>query len=248
MLGAWPWMSCYQGDLDLDGNRRPQSWYRGIMWGVDEGVRLFSGDPKNAGKRGTGLGWQWNDVWRSWSWQKEYENKDVDVEAYADCDEVEFILNGKSFGKSPVERLTAYFTLPYQPGELKAVAWKNGAAVAEDVLITARNPSIIELTPDRKTITADGMDLCFVTVRVCDEEGNTVFTDGIELTADVSGGTLAGFGSGNPCTDENYGTGKRRVWNGLALICLRSTEEAGEIKLKVSAEGIPEAELLITCK
>ncbi|PQP81009.1 hypothetical protein C0Q44_25105 [Paenibacillus sp. PCH8] len=45
MLGPWPWLSCYQGDLDLDGNRRPQSYYRKIMWGKDTGIHLFAKHP-----------------------------------------------------------------------------------------------------------------------------------------------------------------------------------------------------------
>jgi beta-galactosidase len=105
----------------------------------------------------------------------------------------------------------------------------------------------IELTPDREEITADGMDLCFVKVRLTDANGITVAVDDIELSADVSGGTLAGFGSGNPCTDENYGTGKRRVWNGYALICLRAPKNSQDIKLKVCAESMPAAEMVIKC-
>ncbi|MCL1820295.1 MAG: DUF4982 domain-containing protein [Oscillospiraceae bacterium] len=248
MLGAWPWLSCYQGDLDLDGNRRPQSYYRKIMWGKDSGIHLFTQHPKNTGKKGSGLGWQWNDVSKSWTWSKEYEGKDIDVEAYADCDEVEFILNGESMGRAKIERLTARFTLPYRFGTLKAVAWKDSVAVAETELTTAGAPARIELTADRSVISADGMDLCYVTARLADANDVTVPADDIELTAEVSGGVLAGFGSGNPCTDENYGTGKRRVWNGLALIVLRAPEKSGSIALKVSASGLPDAELTVECK
>lgn len=248
MLGAWPWLSCFQGDLDLDGNRRPQSYYRKIMWGKDTGIHLFAKDPEFAGKKAHGLGWQWNDVWKSWTWPHEYKGKNIDVEAYADCDEVEFILNGESMGKRSVDRLTARFSLPYWPGTLKAVAWKNNIAVAEDTLLTAGASARIELTPDRNTVKADGMDLCFVTIRLVDENGTVVPADEIELLAAVEGGVLAGLGSGNPCTEENYGTGKRRLWKGQVLACLRAPEHAGEMVLTVSIEGLPEAKLSIECK
>ena len=248
MLGPWPWMSCYQGDLDLDGNRRPQSYFRKIMWGKDDGIHLFVKHPELAGKKFYGLGWHWDDVCRSWTWGSEYEGKAIDVEAYADCDEVEFVLNGESLGKVPVDKLKARFSLTYMPGILKAVAWKGGAIVAEDTLVTAGAPASIELTPDRKEISADGMDLCFVKVRLVDADGVTIPTSDVELSAEVIGGILAGFGSGNPCTDENYGTGKRRVWNGLALICLRAPEKGGGIELKISAPGLPATGLSVTCK
>ena len=245
MLGPWPWLSCYQGDLDLDGNRRPQSYYRKIMWGKDTGIHLFAKHPKYAGKKAQGLGWQWNDVWKSWTWPLEFEGKTIDIEAYVDCDEVEFILNGESLGIVPVERLSAKFSCQYRTGTLEAVAWKNKTIVAKDSLVTAGVPARIELVPDRHTITADGMDLSFVTIRLVDENGTTVPTDDIELSAMVEGGVLAGLGSGNPCTEENYGTGKRMFWKGLALACLRSTEQSGEIVLTVSIEGLPEAKLSV---
>jgi len=248
MLGPWPWISCYQGDLDLDGNRRPQSYYRKIMWGKDDGIHLFVKHPDLTGKKFYGLGWHWDDVCQSWTWDAKYIGKDIDVEAYADCDEVEFILNGKSLGKAPVDKLKARFTLPYQPGTVKAVAWKNGSATAENSLVTAGKPASIELAPDRKEISADGRDLCFVKVRLIDANGVTIPTNEVELSAVVAGGSLAGFGSGNPCTDEDYGTGKRRVWNGLALVCLRAADSEGDIKLKVSAAGLPDSRLIITCK
>lgn len=53
---------CCQGDLDLDGNRRAQSYYRKIMWGKDQGIHLFSQNPEFTGKKACGLGWEWNDA------------------------------------------------------------------------------------------------------------------------------------------------------------------------------------------
>jgi len=247
MLGPWPWLSCYQGDFDLDGNRRPQSYFRKIMWGKDSGVYIFSKHPKDTGRPALGLGWQWSDVYRSWTWPEEYRGKEIDVEVYAECDEVELFINGKSVGKAPVDRLTARFTIPYCPGEIKAIAIKDGKNISEDTLITADIPKKIELIADRNNINADGMDLCFVSVRVTDAAGVTVPIDSIELSAEVSGGNLAGFGSGNPCTDENYGTGRRRVWNGMALICVRAPQKKTDISLTVSAVGLPTEKIIIKC-
>lgn len=260
MLGGWPWLSCYQGDLDLDGNRRPQSFYRKIMWGKDDGVYVFAKHPQYAHNKPLGLGWQWNDVFESWTWPEEYIGQDIYVEAYGDCDEIEFFINGVSCGKETVEKLTASKILSYTPGTLKVVAYKNGKAVAENELVTAGTAAHIELTPDRTEIAADGMDLSFIKVRVTDAEGHTVPTDAIELTAEItmadSGMTdcivtdkvLAGFGSGNPCTEENYGTGKRRAWNGYALLAVRALNEPGELVVRVTGERLEESCVTVSCK
>ena len=182
------------------------------------------------------------------------------MEAYGDCDEIEFFINGVSCGKETVEKLTASKILSYTPGTLKVVAYKNGKAVAENEPVTAGTAAHIELTPDRTEIAADGMDLSFIKVRVTDAEGHTVPTDAIELTAEItmadSGMTdcivtdkvLAGFGSGNPCTEENYGTGKRRVWNGYALLAVRALNEPGELVVRVTGERLEESCVTVSCK
>lgn len=248
MTGAWPWLSCFQGDLDLSGDRRPQSYYRGIMWGKDKGVYVFTQHPRFTGKKAHGLGWQWEDVQQCWTYPEEFIGKPVDVILYADCDEVELLVNGKSAGKAVPERLRASFVVPYSPGKLEAVAWTNGQPSAHNTLVTAGPAAKIELFPDRTVIRADGYDLCYISVRVTDEDGVTVPSDSIELGADCQGALIAGMGSGNPCTEENYGTGKRRTWNGKALICLRAPRVPGTVELTVSAEGLPSARLTVQCE
>ena len=62
--------------------------------------------------------------------------------------------------------------VPYSPGSLKAVAYQSGQPVAVDEMRTAGVPARVKLIPDRATITADGDDLSFVTVRVEDKDGN----------------------------------------------------------------------------
>lgn len=61
------------------------------------------------------------------------------------------------------------------------------------------------------------------------------------------GGELLGFGSGNPCTEENY-THERNVFGGYALACLRAGRGPGEIKLTVRGAGLPDATVTVQCK
>lgn len=52
---------------------------------------------------------------------------------------------------------------------------------------------------------------------------------------------LAGFGTGNPVTDEDYTDKETITCRGRALAILRAGYEAGETVLTVRAEGLPEA-------
>ena len=249
LMGQYPWLSCYQGDMDLDGNRRPQSYYRKILWGLDDGIHLFTTDPEHTGVKYYGMGWHWADVKQNWTFDVRYIGEPVQLEAYADCDSVDFYVNGVKKASAAVEKLKAFATVNYEPGTVEAVAIKEGAEVARTALKTAGKAERIELIADRPIINADGMDLCFVKVRLTDADGLTVANAPIELNASVSGaGTLAGFGSGNPCTTENYGTGRRKTFDGYALIAVRAGRAAGNIELAVTADGLPAAILNIQTK
>ncbi|MCU0918258.1 MAG: DUF4982 domain-containing protein [Planctomycetes bacterium] len=51
----------------------------------------------------------------------------------------------------------------YEPGELKAVAYKDGRQIGAATMRTAGKPAAIRLTPDRKELAASGEDLCYKT-------------------------------------------------------------------------------------
>lgn len=249
LIGQYPWLSCYQGDMDLDGNRRPQSYFRKILWGLDDGIHLFTTDPDHTGVPYYGMGWHWADVKQNWTFPACDIGRPVQLEAYADCDEVDFYVNGEKKGTSKVEKLKAFLTVDYAPGTVEAVAIRDGKEVARTSLSTAGKAAKIALKPESTQIDADGMDLCFVKAEIQDENGNLVSIVPTELTASVSGaGTLAGFGSGNPKTTENYGTGRRVTFDGRALIAIRAGREAGPIELAVTAPGFPAAIVTIEAK
>ncbi len=247
LVGDWPWLSCNQGDLDLDLRRRPQSYYRGIVWGLDTGIYLFTTPPEKTGVPFYGMGWHWQDVRPTWTFDEASIGQPVQLEAYCDADEIEFLVNGVSAGKAPVEKYQAFLTVPYQPGKVEAIAYRAGAEIARTCLETASAPAQIILEPDCTEISADGMDLSYVTVRIADAAGRTIVRDDIHLMAEAVGGELLAFGSANPCTEENY-TNERNAYQGYALAVLRAGRTPAEICLKVSAEGLPEATVTVVCK
>ena len=106
-----------------------------------------------------------------WNWP-ERVGKNVPVFVYTNGDEAELFLNDKSLGKrakNPMsENSTERFRLmwknvTYEPGTLKVIAYKNGVKIGEETLSTTKEVSQLKLTVDRKTITADGLDLAYVT-------------------------------------------------------------------------------------
>ena len=245
LIGSWPWLSCYQGDLDLIGDARPQNMYRRVMWGVDKGIHMYTTHPTRTGKPFYGMGWHWEDVVATWTFDDEYIGQPVKVQAYADCDEVEFILNGAVMGREVPVEYKVFKELPYEPGYIEVRAIKAGEVIATDLIETTGAPAAIRLHAEREVIAADGMDLAYVHADIVDAQGRRVTGSDMKLTASVSGaGSFLAIGSGNPCTEENF-TDSRITFRGTAMVCARAAKESGNMTIKVTAEGLPEAEITL---
>ena len=170
------------------------------------------------------------------------------LQAYADCDEVEFLVNGKSYGKvAPVE-YKAFCEVPFEAGIVEVRAIRGGEVVAADRIETAGAPAAIVLTAERAAVAADGMDLAFIHVDLVDAEGKPSIDVPVMLTAKVSGaGKFLAIGSGNPCTQENF-TDSRLTFHGSALVCARALRDAGEMLIEVSGDGVKSASITIAVK
>ena len=66
---------------------------------------------------------------------------------YGAGDEAEFVLNGKSLGRKPIEKLMASMDIPYEPGILEGVVYKDGAKISRSTLVTPKEAAVLELVP-----------------------------------------------------------------------------------------------------
>ncbi len=249
-LPGWPFTVANCGDIDICGEKRPQSYYRDILWHRRDTPYIGVHAPITD-ERPVQFGmWGWEDVQASWNWPG-CAGKDLPVSVYFDCDEVELLLNGKSLGVVPVPAEAKYiarFTVPYQPGELKAVARKDGKSIAVSTLHTAGAPSALRLTPDRPVLRADRNDLCYVTVEVCDAEGRTVPTADALLNVTLAGpARLAALANADPRNIDTYCDNTPRAWHGRALAIVQPTGEPGTVTLTVTADGLQPAQAAIRC-
>ncbi|MEU6182290.1 glycoside hydrolase family 2 TIM barrel-domain containing protein [Streptomyces coeruleorubidus] len=135
-------------------------------------------------------------------------------------------------------KLHLTWKVPYRPGELKAVARRDGKVVATDVLRTAGAPHAIRLTPDRKSLAADGRSLVFVTAEVVDRRGVVVPDAEHLLSFEVAGGSLAGLDNGRQESAERYQASTRTAFHGKALAIVRSGTKTGTVKVTARADGL----------
>ena len=175
------------------------------------------------------------------------------VHVYTSGDEAELFLNGVSLGrkkKAQYEYRLRWDSVVYQPGELKVVAYRNGAKWAEDVVKTTGEASALTLSPDRATITADGYDLSYITVAITDKDGLQVPKSDNKIRFEVSGaGEIAAVDNGDATDLTSFQSHEYKAFNGLALVIVRSKKGvAGKITIRATADGLRGSEVTIESK
>jgi beta-galactosidase len=249
-LMPWPWYNAWCGDIDVCGFKKPQSYYRDVVWRRSQ-IEMMVHTPMPDGVYERVSGWGWPDETRSWNWPGR-EGKPLQVAVYSRCESVRLELNGKVIGEKPVSaatKLTARFDVPYQPGELRAIGLINGKEVAKTTLKTAGPAKELRLTADRADIRADRDDLSYVTVEIVDQRGVVVPNAEIPVRFTVTGaGELAAIGSSAPNDAASFRLPLRKTYQGRALTILRPTGEAGKITLKAEADGLKSATIVIRIK
>ena len=165
------------------------------------------------------------------------------MEIYTKASYVALYCNSTLIGKKEVSRKTVYkavFNIDYEPGSLEAITDEGSA-----ILYTAGEPAALRLTPDRRMITADGQDLCFITVEVVDAEGNVCPDAAIPCEAIVKGqGSLLSFASADLKDREPYTSSHVTTWKGRALLVVRSSQKKGSAKVSIKS-SLPTATLTI---
>ena len=140
--------------------------------------------------------------------------------------------------------------VPYVPGELKAVAYKDGGRLGQSIVKTAGPPAALRLAADRDQIRGDGMDLCYVTVEMLDAAGTVCPLAMNKVTFTVEGpATLVGVGNGDQLGTDSFTDNAHPLFNGKAVAILRSRAGAeGTFTLTAAAKGVRRAVVAVGCR
>ncbi len=245
---VYPERTAYIGDLDLIGYRRPISYLREIVYGIRKEPYLAVERLNRYGMEYSKTPWMLKDNVASWTWPG-YEGKPAVVDIYADAEEVELFLNGRSLGKKPAgeeHAFTATYELTYEPGELTAVSYEDGKETGRFSLVTAGEEIRLCAEADKTVLRADGEDLAFITVKLTDQDGVENLSASRKVTVSVNGaGSLAGFGSADPQSLRSYDDTEWETYDGYVMAVVRSGEQAGRIEVVVAAEGCQEKHIEI---
>ena len=187
-----------------------------------------------------------------WNWEERI-GKITPVHIYTSGDAVELFLNGKPLGRR--EKIHSYDRLTwddvhYEPGVLKAVAYKNGQKWAEEVVETTGKPAALQVTPEKTVLKNDGTDLSFIRVAIVDSKGRAVPRSKNHLKFSVSGpAEIVATEIGKAINLLPFQLSERDAYNGLALVILRGKYmEQGKVILTVESKGLPKQKVILKVK
>lgn len=203
-----------------------------------------------------------------WTWPgREGENTPVFV--YTNYPEAELFVNGKSYGKQ--RKLTSdearalqgkdslwlqrryrlmWTDVPYEPGELKVVAYDNsGKKVEEKTVRTAGKPHHLEVVADRTALSADGKDLAYITVRVVDKDGNLCPADDRLVSFTVKGaGSFRAAANGDATCLDLFHLPRMHAFSGQLTAIVQSGAESGNLVFEAKAKGVKAGKLTLEVK
>jgi beta-galactosidase len=226
---AWPCIASHFGIMDTCGFPKDDYYYY-LSWWTDQPVLH---------------------IWPHWNWAyrmgRDGAGPEIDVRVYSNCERVELFLNGKSLGAQEMKPNSHLeWKVKWRPGTLSAKGFKGGKEIATAKVETTGAPAAIKLSPDRASIQADGADCSMVTVEIVDDKGRTVPVADNEVSFEVSPNAhIIGVGNGDPSSHEPDKAHSRRAFNGLCMVIVQSTPEAGEIQLKATSPGLQSASVAI---
>lgn len=240
---AYPWYNSYCGDIDLIGNKKPQSYFRDVVWDRSK-IEMAVQRPVPARYHERISQWGWSDELRSWTWPG-HEGQPVNVRVYTKGDRLALFVNGKQAGEKQLtekDNLKAEFSIPYAPGELKAVAYDKGKEIGSITFKTAGKPYRLLVTPDRRQLEASRDALAYAMVQVLDESNNLIPDAVVPVTFDVTGaGELAAVANANPKDVASFRQPHRLTYHGVCCAIVRPKGAAGSVTIRVESEGLEPA-------
>ena len=221
---GFPARSSYFGIVDLAGFPKDSYYMYQSEWTDKQVLHLFP----------------------HWNW---LDGQYIDLWCYYNnADEVELFINGRSQGvkaKKDDHEYHLMWRVKFEPGEVKAVARKNGKVVAEKTIRTSGAPAQLRMTSDRIRFgnNPNGDNLAFITVEVIDKDGNLCPRADDQVFFEVEGGRIVGVDNGNPISMERFKDTKRKAFNGKCLVVVAT--DGGDVTVRAKSYQFGGSEVMV---
>jgi beta-galactosidase len=217
--GGWPFRAFMGGAIDLANFEKDLFYLYQSQWTSKPMVHILP----------------------HWTHPKMELRTEIPVWVYSNCDEVELFFNNTSLGKQRPgrewEKMQCQWMVKWQPGTLKAVGYKDGKVISEEIIKSANQPAKIQLSIDGETLDNIKNDIVQVRVSSTDKDGNFYPYGENRTYFNVFGaGKIKALDNGSPVdVEQHVGPNNRKAFYGLTRAYITSTKQSGAINLLASS-------------
>ncbi|MFR9621127.1 MAG: sugar-binding domain-containing protein [Rikenellaceae bacterium] len=206
--GGWPFKAFQSGALDLAGFPKDLFFLYQSQWSDKDMVHILP----------------------HWTHPMMEAGTLVPICVYTNGDEAELFFNGESLGRkrngAKWDEMQIEWLVPWAEGEITAVAYRNGVAIATACQKSSQQPSRLGVSKyEDRELKADKEDVIIVTVEQQDAEG-TLYPYGENrlYTKFFGDARMLSFTSGSPVDVEtNFGASSMEFFFGLNRMFIQST-------------------------
>ncbi len=224
---VWPRVCSVSGAIDLFLLRKDAFWQNQALWSEKPMIHLLP---------------HWNYPHRI--------GKPIKVWAYTNGEEAELFLGGESLGRQAIDQPGhGEWQVPYQPGRLEVVAYKDGVEIARDIRETTGRPVALQLTAENADdVTGNGVDVLLLTCRCVDDAGRVVPDASPTVQFHTAGvGNVIGTGSDN--TDHvPVNSPIRKMYAGAISVAIKMQKTPGTLRVTAEADGLIAGEIDLIIK
>lgn len=213
--GGWPFRAFMGGIIDLAGFPKDSYFLYQSQWTTQPMLHLFPHWTHPYMKSGTLI-----PIW-----------------VYTNADEVELFHNGRSLGRKSRGKdwgkMQCDWLVPWEPGEIKAISYKNGRAVHTKSYKTASQPSKLKYKIQNINRDADGSSYSIVTLSSADSTNN-IYPYGENSVYFMLEGPAEMKSLENGCptdTTSNYGVNSRKMFFGYLRAFIQKKEGNAPVSL-----------------
>lgn len=176
----------------------------------------------------------------------------------SNCDEVHLFLNGKQFFiPRPSECKNGIITgfLPWQPGTVTVVGYKDGKEVCRHEVVTPCMAVALAFDQEcdhKECVSMVNLGIpekkqhLLLTVRAVDENGNSCFRESGKVHFAVEGAAkIVGVDNGDICSNEPYQENSVHLYHGCASVMLELYCKPGRVSVHAFGDGLRQAQTII---
>ncbi|MBO7402766.1 MAG: DUF4982 domain-containing protein, partial [Lachnospiraceae bacterium] len=235
---GWPEHGSRAGHMTTAGFEKADYYLRKSFWNEKDRFVKIATCKKDA------PGWM---EFRRFIWNYD-EGEEVKVEAYTAAEDVELFVNGRSKGRAARDEWGKFtWTVPFEKGEIKAVAGFADGTVCEDVLSSENEAVRLTARLIDEGIAANGVSCAQIEVLALDRKGRIAENAKIPVTIETEGDiSFIHMDNGNLRDTTDYVSNTRETHHGRLMVYVKSGTVPGKAKVKLKS-CLGETEVCISC-